>query len=87
MVVELQQPESMGTDMALFDLNNIHSADAPGSTACDRHARAFQADVLAPVKSVQRLSSHAWPFCIKSSAVPDIADGSRHSQAASSFVT
>jgi len=83
----LQKPEPMEITMVLFDLNTRQSMVEPGSTASDYPARPFQRDVLAPVKSVQRLSSHAWPFCVKSSAVADTADGSRRAQPASSFVT
>ena len=86
-VLQLQKLEPMGTIMVLFDLNKTQGTAGPGSAACDYPARAFPREVPVRVKSVQRLSSQAWPFCVNSCAAPAVADAGRQSHVASSFVT
>lgn len=75
----------IGAVMVLFDLNSVRGTSA-GTQSHEFHSSAFQGDVLAPVKTVKRLSTHPWPFTAKSGSGYQ-AESLKPSRLASSFVT
>lgn len=71
--------------MVLFDLNNVRG-NAASAQGPEFHSSTFQGNVLAPAKSVKRLSAHPWPFTAKNGS-EHLAESLKPSQLASSFVT
>ena len=73
--------------MVLFDLNNGRSATAAGMNAAAYDGVDFPGSMPVLVKSVKRLSSHPWPFSVKSGAVQENAETTDGPHHFSSFVT
>lgn len=83
---KLSLPGNDWAVMVLFDLNNVRGV-AVAVAGHQGHGGPFQADLPAPVKTVKRLSTHPWPFPVKSDVAPHPAEPIRTAQRASSFVT
>jgi hypothetical protein len=79
----------IGAAMVLFDLNDVRGSAAAVAGHHGQHqghSSAFQADALAPLKTVKRLSTHPWPFPAKTGASHHAVE-LRAAQPDSSFVT
>ena len=61
--------------MVVFDLNTTRHVVESGVNSVNSAAAAFQRDASVTVKSVKRLSSHAWPFYVKNSVPPEHTGG------------
>ena len=70
--------------MASFELNNAQHIEASDANARDATASPVLRYVLITVKSAKRVPSHPWPFCVKSSPVPQVAESGHLSQASTS---